>query len=105
MPPIETKQPMTAEYRCTVDLDSSSTLTLTDQNLSQLKQKLQHFLGENNVVFQPSGIDPDRIAVYHKGWMGGDYPAGEINVIYKVTGRSISQRLQLNRQSLQQVAA
>lgn len=99
MPPTntETEIPeMVHEFRASVDLDHGSTLTLTDTSLEALKTKLQNFFGGPGAVrFEPvSGAEDVNVILYHKKWMNGNQPAGEINRLYKPLQRGISQRLQ-----------
>lgn len=83
---------MVYEFRASVDLDHGSTLTLTDQNFEAIKTKLQSFFGA--VRFEPVQGEDANVIIYHKKWMNGNQPAGEINRLYKPLQRGISQRLQ-----------
>jgi hypothetical protein len=99
MAPNEKDTPeMVQEFRASVDVDHGSTLTLTDQNIDSMKTKLQNFFGGPGAVrFAPTGTDGN-IIIYHKKWMNGDQPAGEINRLYKTAQRGIGQRLQYREQ-------
>lgn len=101
MPPTntETEIPeMVHEFRASVDLDHGSTLTLTDQNFEAIKTKLQSFFGPVAVRFEPVQGADGNVVIYHKKWMNGDQPAGEINRLTKPLQRGITQRLQYREQ-------
>lgn len=97
--PTSTDNPeMVYEFRASVDLDHGSTLTLTDQSFDAIKAKLQNFFGPGAVRFEPvQGADAN-VILYHKRWMNGDQPAGEINRLTKPVQRGITQRLQYREQ-------
>ena len=87
---------MVDEFRASVDLDHGSTLTLTDQNFEAIKTKLQSFFGPGAVRFEPCA--DGNVVIYHKKWMNGDQPAGEINRLTKPLQRGITQRLRYREQ-------
>lgn len=85
------------EFRASVDLDHGSTLTLTDQSLNALQNKLKNFLGSATRL-EPVPGQEGTLTVYHPSWMKGEQPAGEINRLYKTSARSIGQRMQQREQ-------
>ena len=82
------------QFRASVNLDHGSTLTLTDTSFQALKTKLQSFFGPGAVRCEPVQGEDANVIIYHKKWMNGNQPAGEINRLYKPLQRGISQRLQ-----------